>query len=314
MSQSRFRDVARRLVRLLPLYSVGALSGWLFEWLGMPLPWMIGPLIVVAGIYLAGLADVVVPVSTRPFGQLVVASSIGLFFTPAAFGMLVELMPALVASAFMSAACAFLLAWFQARALGVSYLSAVISTFPMSPAEAATIAERHSIAPAPIVFCQTLRVAAAVILLPLSLLAISGWPDRSGTTGNGMVSVTPEIVVVLVAGAVTAAVFRRVRLANPFFLGPLAAASAITASGFDIPPMPYWLLGLAQLALGVWLGSTFRRDLVEKAHRWLAVAVGTTLLFLLAGSLGALACRVSSTCTGRSSYSARPRAGWSRWR
>src|SRR5690554_4746085 len=72
------------LLRLAALFAIATLAGWLFERIGSPLPWMIGPLLVTAAIFLSGCFKVAVPLKVRPFGQMVVACQVGLTFSPTA--------------------------------------------------------------------------------------------------------------------------------------------------------------------------------------------------------------------------------------
>lgn len=72
----------------VPLIYAGALAcGVIGNWLNLPLPWMIGAMAFATAVRLSNL-PVVVPAVTRPIGQMIVASSVGLSFTPAAVAAL----------------------------------------------------------------------------------------------------------------------------------------------------------------------------------------------------------------------------------
>ena len=60
--------------------AVCALGGALCAWLRTPLPWMIGPLLGMASLRMAGVRLEAVP-GGRNVGQLVVGVSLGLYFT-----------------------------------------------------------------------------------------------------------------------------------------------------------------------------------------------------------------------------------------
>ena len=77
---------------------------------------------------------------------------------------------------------------------------------------------------------------------------------------------------------------RRLRLASAFFLGPLFATAAISATGLELHAVPHPVLVAAQLVLGTWLGSTFRRDLFATAGRKVvASALASVVLIVLSG-------------------------------
>jgi uncharacterized protein len=118
-----------------------------------------------------------------------------------------------------------------------------------------------------------------VILVPLSVYAIDGWPDRSGLIRGGMFDPLGNGFLALLAIA-GAALFRKLHLSNPYFLGPLAFSAAAAATGFHPVAFPAVVLSIAQIVLGTWLGSTFRRDLLQKGGRMVATSAFGTLLLL----------------------------------
>lgn len=276
-----------RWLALAVLYGLGIATGWLFSLLGAPLPWMIGPLVLSAGLYLGGVLTVQVPLRTRPFGQMVIAAQVGLAFTPAALAALLAYAPLLVGAAFLTAAVAGGVAYLTSRMGGMPPAQAFLATFPTSPVEAAVIAGKFRWDPAPIVLTQTLRIAAVVILVPLFVYAVDGWPApgdlvRGGTfdpLGNGF------LALLAMCGAL---VFRKLGLSNPWFLGPLAFSATAAAAGLQPAPFPPEVLSAAQIVLGTWLGSCFRREILLGGRRRLVTLTASTLLLLLVISTLAL--------------------------
>lgn len=273
---------------LTAVYGLGICTGWLFSALGLPLPWMIGPLVLSASLYISGRITVRVPVRTRPFGQMVIAAQVGLAFTPAALAALLSFAPLLVGAAMVTAGFAGAVALLTARMGGLPLAQAFLATFPTSPVEAAVIAGRFGWDQAPIVLTQTMRIAAVVILVPLCVYAVDGWPGaddlvRSGVFdpwGNGF------LAGLAIGGAL---LFRKLGLSNPYFLGPLAFSAAAAAAGLNPAAFPPLVLSAAQVVLGIWLGSTFRRDLLIGGRRLLGILVISTLSLLLVISACAIA-------------------------
>lgn len=270
-----------RAGQLVLIYPLAALAGWLFQKAGVPLPFMIGPLVATATLYVCGLASVIVPVESRPAGQLVVAAQVGLSFSPAAFAALFDLAPLLVGLALLTAGCGFLVALLLARMARLPLVAALLATMPTSPVEAAIMAERFDIPPGPVILAQTLRIAAIVVLVPVGIYLVDGWPDRSAVL---RVAATPDpagIALLVAAGILGGIVCRRLRIANPYFLGPLATSAALTAAGVEPAPFPTLVLAGAQILLGTWLGSTFRRSLFQSAGRLLGAILCSTLAMLI---------------------------------
>lgn len=274
------RRRGRNRAELIGVYGVAAVGGWLFSRAGVPLPWMIGPLIATACLYVLGVASVTVPVKSRPAGQLVVAAQVGLSFSPAALAMVVGLAPLLVGMALATVFCALIVALLLRRMGGIGLVPALLGVVPTSPVEAAVMATQFDIDPAPIVVSQTLRIAAVVVLVPIAIYIVDGWPDRSGLARAHLLFDAWGLGLLVACAAASATTLKFLRIANPYFLGPLAASAALTAAGVDPAPFPPAALAGAQLVLGTWLGSTFRRQLFLTAGRLVSASILSTLLLL----------------------------------
>lgn len=276
----------REILSLMSLYVTACLAGWALSRIGFPLPWMIGPLVISAALYVSGAMTVKVPVNIRPFGQMTIAAQVGLAFKPAALAALIALAPLMLGTALASAAVAIGVAIGIARVTHTRLSQAFLATFPTSPVEAAIMAERHGCDPAPVILAQTTRIAAVVIIVPIAVYALDGWPARAAVVNGGAFDPVGNgfLAVLAIAGALQ---FKYLRLSNPYFLGPLAFSSAATAAGFHPTAFPPEMLSLAQIVLGTWLGSTFRRELF--VGQWRLLSTTLTGTFLLLGLVAALA-------------------------
>lgn len=270
----------KHAIQLAALYALSACAGYAFETIGLPLPWMIGPMLLTAFLTFSGLSRVVVPVGTRPYGQATVACQVALFFSPAAFQALLHNVPLLVGMALLICGIAMCVAWILSRSAAIPYANALIAVLPTSPVEASVYAERYGFDPAPIVLSQTIRISTAVVAIPLLLFALEGTPDRSQVqqlqSGYSLMSIA-ALAVLALAGVV---LFKRLRIANPYFLGPLTLVAVLNVSGVPLDPFPPIVIKAAQILLGTWLGSTFRRSLFRSAGRSVTVAVACSLLFV----------------------------------
>lgn len=278
---------ARALLRLSLFLLAGATGGWVARWLGSPLPWMIGPLVVTAVLCISGLLPVRVPDRLRPFGQVVVACQVGLSFTPQALERLIALAPVILTTALATLVCIFAVALAVARASGMSLVQSFLAAVPTSPVEAAAMAVEQKVDPVPVIISQTLRLSAVVLVLPLTIYLIEGWPDARARSANTTPFDPVNILLLLGCGLAAMHLFRRLRVPNPNFLGPLTATALLSVTGHGLPPFPLLVLASAQIVLGSWLGSTFRRDLLGLAGRIATVSLVSILSLLLLCSLTA---------------------------
>ncbi len=274
---------------LMGLFLLAAGAGWVFERIGAPLPWMIGPLLLSAAVFMGPAPRITVPNRLRPVGQIVVATQVGLAFSPAALVLLAKLAPVIVGTALVTGVCIFATAILIARLAGQSLAQAFLSAAPTSPVEAAAMATAAGINPMPVILSQTVRLAAVVLIVPFALYAIDGWPDAQRGHVTLKVSDPVSVLILAAIGMASARLFRLARIPNPNFLGPMTVAAVLSASGYGPVPYPPLVLAVAQIVLGTWLGATFRREIVTSALRLSLISVATALLLLLLCSLGALA-------------------------
>jgi len=277
MISSRVKPLAKLCLLLL----LAAASGAIFQWLGSPLPWMIGPLVMTAFLAISQLMVVRVPNQIRPFGQVIVACQVGLTFTPSALDKLFLHAPVIIGTAVASLFCIFAVAAIFARASGLTFAQTFLSAVPTSPVEAAAMAVESKVDPMPVIFSQTLRLSAVVVLVPFAMYAVEGWPEGRGMMVNGSATFDPlEIGLLGAIGFGGMWLFRLLRIPNPNFLGPLAFTALLAATGNGISPFPAIILSAAQIVLGSWLGSTFRREIITSAGRLTMACILAVLVLI----------------------------------
>ncbi|WP_199823660.1 AbrB family transcriptional regulator [Labrenzia sp. OB1] len=270
------------------LYLLATCAGFLFSQINAPLPWMIGPLFATAVLTATGLSTVRVSTRTRPFGQIVVATFVGSHFTPEALHSLLRTAPLLISVGLFVLLAAMLVAQIQRRIYGTDPVSALLAVVPTSPVEASVLAERFGVPHGPIVLAQTARIALVVAVIPFLLHLGSDeqgvlsevLPRRDGLAG---------IAVTLAGALLGPVIFRVLKFANPFFLGPLFLIAALSALDFPAYDIPAPLLAAAQIVLGTWLGSSFRPELLEQRNRLIGQILLSSTLLLVACILGAKA-------------------------
>lgn len=253
----------------------------------MPVPWLLGPLLAMA--LLAGLgAELDAPPGGRQAGQVVIGLAIGLYFAPQVVLHIAGYLPLMVAAGAGSILLGILAGPVFARGADVDRRTAFFCTVPGGLAEMSNLADRHGAAIPPVVLAQSIRVATVVVVVPF---AMTLWG------ASGVDAYVPPTVGVhalglgAMLGIAAAAAFgaSRLRVTNPWLLGPMAVgiAFAVTASIPSEIPRP--VSNAAQVLMGCALGARFRRDFLLRAHRVALAALGTTVALIAASAgLGAL--------------------------
>ncbi|MCB1914138.1 MAG: AbrB family transcriptional regulator [Rhodocyclaceae bacterium] len=283
--------VAHRFGLLLP----AAVASLVASWLHLPLPWMIGPLLLVGGLRIRGIA-LEAPPGSRQAGQWVIGATLGLYFTPAVIGELQRNASLILAIAACSLPFGMICSELVRRLTGCDRATAYFASLPGGASEMAVLAERHGGAVDLIAAAHALRVAVVVATIPLILAA-------AGAHGSDAYAPLareldwqrmPLLVAASLAGALA---LRTVGVANAWVLGPLFAVGLVTATGTPLSAMPTWLVNGGQLLIGIALGSRFSPDFFERAPRFMAAALASTLAALLLGASLALLFAMSSSGT-----------------
>jgi uncharacterized protein len=279
-SGDRWQFLRARGLHVLTVYAGAFAFGLVANWLRVPLPWMIGAMVFATSLRLAD-RPVQIPGRTRPIGQILVASSVGLSFTPEAVAAMASLIGPMVVVALLTVVIGFVVAAVLMRMAHVDVVTASLASIPMGPVESATLASRHGVAPGPVVFAQTLRIMLLVILIPPIMVALDGSVRDPGAVLRAMPWTVPGALLLCAAGLAGSLLARMVRLANPFFVGSIGGAALAAAFSMPITAYPYPVLVVAQIFLGVWLGAVFDRELLRRAGGFIPAAVVSSLLMVL---------------------------------
>lgn len=275
--------LSRSAFRFLGTLSLAFAAALVWRALDLPLPWMIGPLLATAAASIAGL-----PTTSshraRNAGQWVIGAAMGLYFTPE----IIQLMLRLWWVVLLSVAWALALGWghgvflhrFGLRGLAgsprslraASYFSGAIG----GASEMTLLADREGARSDLVAGAHSLRMLLVTVTIPFAF----AWAGVHGIDASlpGMREVSgPGLALLLVATGAGGLLLKWLRWANPWFIGPLAVAMALSLAGVQLSALPSWASPAAQLVIGINLGVRFRREFLGQAPRWVAVVVVGTL-------------------------------------
>jgi membrane AbrB-like protein len=267
--------------RMVVVYALAVLAGWIFQVLHVPLPWMIGPLLLTATVSISGV-QISFPRVARHAGQVIVAGSVGLFFTTATLHVLIDQAVPMVAAALITILVGFLAAALFRRMAGGDPITASLACVPLGPLESANLAEHYRVDPGPVAFVQTLRIALIVTTIPPVLVWLEpNHLDISRALGAKDWTLA-GIAITLGAATLVGKMFDLLRISNPFFLGAICGSAAAMHAGLPVSALPFAVIAAGQIFLGTSLGAAFNRPLLRKAKDFIPAGfVGTVLLLFL---------------------------------
>ena len=152
----------------------------------------------------------------------------------------------------------------------------------------ANLAERHGARIDRVATAHSVRVLMVVVTVPF---IFQWW----GVAGLDPTVPGPKVVhgwglaALVVLNCIGGAAFMRLRLPNPWVLGPMLIAMILTVNGIELSALPYYVPKIGQLLIGWSLGDRYRPDFFRAAPRFIAaVACFTVAALALAFGLGAL--------------------------
>jgi membrane AbrB-like protein len=279
----------RRSVLALAIGIVSALCGMA---IGLPLPWMLGPMI---GVAIAALmnAPIHAPLPLRPVVIPAIGVMLGSSITPEIVGLIPRwslsvaiLLPFLVAAGGVS--------WLIYRKIGqydpvTAYFSAMpggLNDMLVMGAEAGGEERRIALAHALRIFC----VIVVIVLFYGLVLGVSSRGQAGAWVALDALTLW-DWVVLTACGAIGVPLGTRIRLPAAQVFGPMILSGAAHLSGIVTVAPPTLLILIAQLVIGTivgcrFLGAAWRdvgRDMVLGVASSLAM-LGVTIVFAVLAS------------------------------
>ena len=292
----------------LQFVSLGAAlaGGLIFHALNTPVPWLLGSLVFVAGINLAGFRSGC-PGGTRQVGQIVIGTAIGLRFGPEVAGVVLGQLHWMAIAAVVAVLLGGVGALIQMRIARLDPATAFFGSVPGGMVEMIALADRFKAEPVATALSQTVRVGIVVATVPAGL----AWLGTTGSEflGPRTIPVDWQLLPVLIAGCAAASwALARLGVTNAWMLGACGFAAVLTASEIELSGLPDAFLVLGQVLVGAALGERFDREPMRRAPRVIVGAALSTAILALAGialaaAIGALSgipltTMVAATCPG----------------
>ena len=279
---SEFTNLRERLPAIFRALAVGIPAGYLFDLLGTPIPWMIGPMITVATLNLMG-----VPMHSPPFarqiGQVILGSAVSLYFTPSVVAELAANFPAIIAATVAVFVVGALGAVILSRVSGVEGKSTFFASIPGGAMAMAVLAERYGAQIAPVAVAHSLRVSLVVILIPFAL-TYGGIPLVASAYRPVVQLDYSTLIAWLAVGFVLGEVSERLGLQNGYLLMPIFFGAALTLSGIQLSAVPHWMIDFAQLMFGLVLGARYERAFFARYKLFIPFALLNSLFVLIASA------------------------------
>jgi uncharacterized protein len=271
----------RRALPVALALSIGTAGGFLFDWLRLPLPWMLGAMSAVTIAALAG-AKVRVPRPLRNGTTPVIGVLLGSSFTPDVIAGMVAWPITLIGIllwVFVCAGCAYL--WFR-HVAGYDPATAYFSATPGGFMEMILIAERHGGNMHVMPLIHAIRVLIVVFAIPFWYRFTADIPSTPAGARVGFLDVQVTDYVLLIFCAVVGAfIARRLRIPAALLIGPMVFSAALHLTDVTASKPPFVLVAIAQVVLGSMVGTRFVGASIWALRATAGHAIVTAIFMLL---------------------------------
>ncbi len=252
----------------LKIWILAGAGGCLFRLIHMPLPWMLGPLVTVAVAknFFSQRFPRLIPVKQlmpltmriRRAALLVLGYALGSAFTPQTGQYLLTHLPAITGLTLVTIAICLLGGYAAGRIAGVGTITGLLGSMPGGIIQMLSIAKNVREADtSAVIMMQTVRTVTVVVLVPLIVthgLAGQVYPVNQAA----LPAHSGEIpALLLFAGVIAGATYLAEVLkitGSYIIIAPVIGTAALVLAGIDAPPLPPWLLLVAQIGFGMPIG------------------------------------------------------------
>ncbi len=285
--------LTRWLALIAVSLAIGAIGGIIFQWLEMPLAWMIGAMIFTTVAALSG-APVRGSNRLRSIMVPVLGIMLGSGFSPETLARVHLWVPSITAMLAFVIIVIGCIATYLYRVAGYGPVTAFFSAAPGGLATMAVIGTELGGDERRIGLTHSIRILITVLIIPFYFKIFEGYVPGGFASLGSITDLSLRDGLILGACALGFPLFKVLRLPSAQILGPMTLSACVHIFGLTTAKPPVELINLAQLVIGTGIGARFAGVSVKRLfHVMLAAAGGT---FFMVG-LAALAAFGLSTVT-----------------
>ena len=259
-------------------FSIGALGAWVFHWLSLPLPWLLG---AVSASLLASLAHAPVGISGRLRAVLLVVLGImlGASFTPDVLARAGDWIPTLIGVVAYLAVVTLAAFFYCRKWVKMDRVTAVFSALPGGLSQMVIVGEENGADIRSLTLTHAVRVASVLMVLPLFLTC---WRENSAPADLLPPMLWSQRDALIIIGSAAGGVLlgHLARLPAHYLTGPLLVSAAVHLSGLVSTSAPPAISILVQIALGSAIGARFSGISVRELGRLMLLAFGLALMMM----------------------------------
>ena len=256
-------------------------AGFLFDYLHVPMPWMLGPIFATLLYNSIGNNNrAYCPLGLRDLALIVIGYSMGRGVTVETARQILVTLPAIVIVTVLTILFSVALGYFIHRRTGITLSSGILGSMPGGLPQMVLLTEEIKDSDLTVVsFMQTIRLLAIVFIVPF--IATFGIAHVSGTPLSAPFHADHgpflQYLPAIAMAPIGAWLAFRLKLSSPFLMGPIFGTAAAVLCGFPALPVPRVLLNAAQIFFGIYMGIGITLKSLRRLGKVLPYAIGSAV-------------------------------------
>jgi len=269
----------RWTIYMLASLALGAVGGVIFNWLTMPLAWMIGAMVFSTVAALAG-APVRGSQRIRTIFVPVLGIMLGSSFTPETLGQVSSWVPSVISMLIFVVVVIAVVSFYLHKVMGFGPVSAYFSATPGGLATMAVIGAEMGGDDRRIGLTQSIRIMLTVLIIPFYFRIFEGYEPGGLDSLGSVIDLSLKDAAILLACMLGYPLFKVVRLPSAQILGPMILSAAVHVSGLTDAKPPVEFVNIAQLVIGTGIGARFAGVSVKRLYKVMVAGAGATLFMV----------------------------------
>jgi uncharacterized protein len=246
------------------LFILAFMVGWGLNFIGMPIPWMLGGIFVSLAMKIAGIQGVKWPRRWRNYGLIVVGYGIGRYVTPAVLDQMLGQIPGIVGATIVSVITALIISVLMSKYEHMDLHSTIMGIMPGGFTQMTAMSDEDSRVDANVVtVLQSLRLITIVVTVPFLVINFLG-AEVTQTATSLAVTTGVSFWLILPFAATVGLVMEKFKISTPYLMGPIIITGLLSLHMGSLNTSPNWLLPLAQLSIGIYVGTGLEPKKVKK--------------------------------------------------
>lgn len=270
------------LFLFLRTFVIGLLGAIIFSLFGLPIPWLLGPIIMTLLFQLKSPWQLKWHPIFRNIGLVIAGYTIGYAFTLEALRDMVRYFPMMLLVNIIFFILFIIVSYAVSKWARLGLGTAMTCCAPGGLQQVVVFAEEQKNLNITVVtFYHVMRLLAIITLVPFIVSGNHSHVTVHEAAESYSVILFSLFILCYLAGII----FRFIKVPTAYLLGPVFFIMICNLLSVHVPVMPENLLHIAQLFIGIYMGLLLERDKLKKMKSHIVYAIGSCVILIGAAFL-----------------------------